>query len=79
MTKLITVRLTPEEIRHCDQEAKKLGITRSEYVRSKLFDTSGVQKAKRHFQSKDWIGSMQVGRGSGNSAIRQAMKKQAPT
>lgn len=77
MTKLITVRLTPEEISQCDQEARKLGITRSEYVRCRLFDTPGVQEAKRSFQSKDWIGSMQVGGGSSNAAVRKAMKKQA--
>lgn len=76
MTKLITIRLTPEEIARCDLEAGKLGITRSEYVRARLFDKAiAPSPPKRSFQSKHLIGSMQGGKGSNNSSVRKAMKK----
>jgi len=47
MTKFLTIRLTPEEIAQCDAWAKELGVTRTDFVRSRLFDTPRKPYARK--------------------------------
>jgi len=79
MTKVLTLRLAPEELAWCDARARELGVTRTDYVRSRLFESgpSTHKKGKRSFVSRGLIGSQAVGKGSTNSKVRAALAKKA--
>ena len=75
MTKILTVRLAPEEMELCDTWARELGMTRTDFVRSRLFDSAPKRsnRKEKRFSSTDLIGSLAVGRGSTNDCVRAAM------
>lgn len=77
MTKTLTIRLAASELALCDKRAKELGVTRTDYVRSRLFDSSGAtgKKEKRNFASRELVGSLAIGRGSTNEKVRAALQK----
>lgn len=76
MTKVITVRLRVEEVARCDAEAKRLGLTRTEYVRYRLFENRAESgDAGSGFVSRDLVGAYAVGSGSGNPDVRAAFAK----
>lgn len=78
VTKVITVRLREEELARCDAEARRLGLTRTEYVRYRLFrDTGGAGHAGRAFLSQDLVGAWAIGAGSGNAQVRAALARRA--
>ena len=78
MTKIITVRLREEEVARCDAEARRLGLTRTEYVRYRLFrDRGDDDGAGGGFLSRDLVGAYAVGTGSGNPQVREALAKRA--
>jgi hypothetical protein len=79
MTKVLTVRLSPQELAQCDAWAKELGVTRTDFVRSRLFDpaTAPADRERKRFASRDLIGSLAVGSGSTNEQVRSAMRKKA--
>jgi hypothetical protein len=75
MTKILTVRLAPDEMELCDAWARELGVTRTDFVRSRLFDSAAKPSSRKEkrFSSTDLIGSLAVGRGSTNDCVRAAM------
>ena len=76
MTKLLTLRVAPEELAYCDAEARRLGLTRTAYIRARLFnglDAHDVPKST--FRSDDLVGLLSVGSGSTNSQVRAALAK----
>ncbi len=78
MTRVITVRLREEEVARCDAEARRLGLTRTEYVRHRLFGDHGEGGGPAGgFLSRDLIGAYAVGSGGGNRQVRAALAKRA--
>lgn len=78
MTKVITVRLREDEVAKCDAEARRLGLTRTEYVRYRLFPDEAEEGASEgRFLSQDLVGSFTVGTGSTNPEVRKALAKRA--
>jgi hypothetical protein len=79
MTKTLTIRLAPSELAECDAQAKKLGVTRTDYVRSRLFDhpSKPMDSGKKRFASMDLAGSLAVGKGSSNAHVRAALRQRA--
>jgi hypothetical protein len=77
MTKVLTIRVAPSELDFCDARAKELGVTRTDFVRSRRFDSppSPGSGNKKRFASMDLIGSLVVGRGSANENVRAALGK----
>ena len=77
MTKILTIRVAESELALCDTMAKELGVTRTDFVRSRLFDVppSAEAKGKKRFASMDLVGSLAVGRGSTNDKVRAALGK----
>ena len=76
MSKVITVRLREDEVAKCDAEARRLGLTRTEYVRYRLFpDDAGGDAPEGSFLSRDLVGSFSVGTGSTNPQVRKALAK----
>lgn len=80
MTKILTVRLAPDELAQCDAWARELGVTRTDYVRSRLFDSAAKSSSckKQRFASSDLIGSLAIGNGSTNERVRAAMGNKKP-
>lgn len=78
MTKVLTIRLAAEDLAHCDAEARRLGVTRTDFVRSRLLkDAPQNPHGKRVFLSKDLVGSMEVGNGSTNPKVRRILARRA--
>ena len=78
MTKVITVRLREDEVARCDAEARRLGLTRTEYVRYRLFPAEAEEGAPEgQFLSRDLVGTFAVGTGSTNPQVRKALAKRA--
>jgi len=76
MTKVITVRLSAEELAKCDAAAREMGLTRTDYVRLRLFGgENGDWPASPRFRSRDLVGAYAVGTGSANPQVRQALAK----
>lgn len=79
MTKVLTVRLKEEELARCDAEARRMGLTRTEYVRHCLFgkieEEDAAGKSSPAFLSRDLIGAFAVGSGSSNREVREALAK----
>jgi len=75
MTKILTVRLAPAEMELCDAWARELGVTRTDLVRSRLFDAAAKPSSRqeKRFSSTDLVGSLAIGRGSTNDCVRAAM------
>ena len=75
MTKMINVRLALDEMALCDTWASELGVTRTDFVRSRLFDSAAKPSSRKEkrFSSTDLVGSLAVGRGSTNDCVRAAM------
>lgn len=78
MTKVVTIRLKPEELACCDAAARRLGLTRTDYVRYRLFHPETAAAASPPgFLSRDLIGAYAVGTGSRNPQVRAALARQA--
>jgi len=77
MTKVITVRLREDEVAKCDAEARRLGLTRTEYVRYRLFPAEEEGGPEDRFLSRDLVGAFAVGTGSTNPQVRKALAKRA--
>ena len=77
MTKVITVRLREDEVARCDAEARRLGLTRTEYVRYRLFPDEAEGGPEGQFLSQDLVGTFAVGTGSTNPQVRKALAKRA--
>jgi len=77
MTKILTVRLAPEEMEQCDAWARELGVTRTDFVRSRLFDCAAkpAKRVEKRFSSNDLVGSLAIGNGSTNDCVRAALRK----
>ena len=61
----------------CDARARRLGVSRTDYVRHQLFDAPAGESAGPEFKSRDLVGSFAIGTGSTNERVREAMAKRA--
>jgi hypothetical protein len=64
MTRVLTVRVTPQLLADAERRAAELGLDRGKYVRSLIEqDVSTPDPRTRTFASEDFIGSAPIGRG----------------
>ena len=77
MTQVLTVRVQPALLAKADSRAAQLGLNRGKYLRDLIERdvAAGAGKTPRTFASKDFIGSVPLGRGPyTNDRVRAALR-----
>lgn len=81
MTRVLTLRITPELLAKAEARAAQLGLDRGKYVRELIAqDVAQQPGAPRTFASEDFIGSASLGLGPyTNRRVRDTVRRQLST
>jgi hypothetical protein len=77
MSRVLTVRITPELLAKTEERAVQLGLDRAGYVRSLIEqDLKSSRSSRRRFASEDLVGAFRLGGESAtNDRVRDRMRR----